>query len=127
MQDIHFLRIIPEIVGEYRRSFLNFNEKIEPIYNRRSTIAMTAIHIENIAVESKKKFGTEKEDIEHIREFFVEEILGQSADQVIRIYQKLFQDIKFPDIKNFLLDKITQFKANDFDFFSKIVGFAITR
>lgn len=127
VSDIQFLKIIPEIVDEYRRSWLNFNERIIPIYNRRSTIAMTAIHIENIAVESKKKFGTEKEDIEHIREFFVEEILGQSADQVIRNYQKLFQDIKYEEIKSFLIDKITQFKANDFDFFSKMVGFAITK
>lgn len=122
---IPFLELIPEVVGDYKSSYINFNPKIA-MYNRRSTIAMTAIHIEDVAKASMKDFGTEMSDTDNIREYFVDEILGQSSDYVLRVYQKLFQDIKHQEVRNFLLDKITQYKANDFDFFTKLVGYTVT-
>jgi len=57
-----------------------------------------------------------------MHEFFTEEILGQSSEYVLSTYQKLLGPIKYRELQNFLLFKISKLKANDFDFFHKLVS-----
>jgi hypothetical protein len=89
-------------------------------------LSLTQVHVERIGEQSKEAFGIDISDIENIREFFLEEIIGQSNEHILNIYSKLFENIVNLEVKNFLMFKITKFKANDFDFFQKLVGYTIS-
>lgn len=84
------------------------------------------MHVNRAKELSKSEFGMNAIDIENIREFFLEEIIGQSSEHILMIYSKLFENITNREVKNFLMYKITKFKANDFDFFRKLVGFTVS-
>ena len=64
-------------------------------------------------------------EMESIREFFDEEIRGRDANTVVLVYKMLFRDIESSALKIFLLNKITKFKGNDFEFFHRLVGLAV--
>lgn len=43
----------------------------------------------NTTTRAKAQFGLEPEEVEKVREFFTEEILGQSSEHILGVYQKL--------------------------------------
>ena len=65
------------------------------------------------------------QEMESIREFFDEEIRGRDANTVVLVYKMLFRDIASQSLKIFLINKITKFKGNDFEFFHRMVGLAV--
>ena len=67
----------------------------------------------------------DQQEMESIREFFDEEIRGRDANTVVKVYRLLFQDISSGPLRIFLINKITKFKGNDFEFFHKMVGQAV--
>ena len=65
------------------------------------------------------------QEMESIREFFDEEIRGRDANTVVLVYKMLFRDISSQSLKIFLINKITKYKGNDFEFFHRLVGLAV--
>lgn len=63
--------------------------------------------------------------MESIREFFDEEIRGRDASTVVLVYKMLFRDISSQSLKISLINKITKFKGNDFEFFHRLACMAV--
>ena len=53
------------------------------------------------------------------------EIRGRDANTVVLVYKMLFRDISSQSLKIFLINKITKYKGNDFEFFHRLVGLAV--
>ena len=52
-----------------------------------------------------------------VKKFFDEEIRGKDASIVLEINKEFFRDIVDENFKQILIEKITRFKANDFEYF----------
>jgi hypothetical protein len=61
--------------------------------------------------------GIREEEMNLVNKFFDEEIRGKDASIVLEIYKELFRDIVDENFKQILIEKITRFKANDFEYF----------
>lgn len=121
VQQIQFFKVIPEIIDEFKDEHLNIKASL---YSKN--ISLTQVHVNRAIELSKSEFGMNPLDIENIRQFFLEEVIGQSSEHILMIYSKLFENISNREVKNFLMFKITKFKANDFDFFRKLVGYTVS-
>ena len=104
---------MPQIINGFKEDLLNIKHSL---YGNKA-LGLTEIHMESITKKANSKFGLSVFEVESLREFFQEEIIGQSTEHILKIYQKLFKRIEFPEFQNLLLFKITKFKANDFLFF----------
>ena len=115
--------MVPQIIDGFKQDLLNIEKTL---YGNKS-LGLTDIHMESITKKANTKFGLSVFEVESLRDFFQEEIIGQSTEHILRIYQKLFKDIEYPELQNVLLFKITKFKANDFLFFQKLVGHTVAK
>jgi hypothetical protein len=61
--------------------------------------------------------GIQEGEMNLVKKFFDEEIRGKDASIVLEIYKEFFRDIVDENFKQILIEKITRFKANDFEYF----------
>jgi len=61
--------------------------------------------------------GIREEEMNLVNKFFDEEIRGKDASIVLEIYKEFFRDIVDENFKQILIEKVTRFKANDFEYF----------
>ena len=61
--------------------------------------------------------GIQEGEMNLVKKFFDEEIRGKDASIVLEIYKEFFRDIADENFKQILIEKITRFKANDFEYF----------
>ena len=122
-----FITIIPEIVQGFKHNFLNCEKQLYSQEFGRSSRSLSIIQHEKIKKTTSKKFNLGLTEIDNCNEFFEEEILGQSSEQVLRVYEKLLKNIKYTELRNLLIHKITQFKANNLEFFQCLVSNIVTK
>lgn len=71
--------------------------------------------------------GIQEEEMNLVNKFFDEEIRGKDASIVLEIYKEFFRDIVDENFKQILIEKITRFKANDFEYFFQLVSICVKK
>lgn len=90
-----------------------------------SARGLTEIQMERQKQKAKQDMDLSPKEMDCIRDFFDEEIRGRDAATVLEVYRMLLRDITFQSLKIFLIDKITKFKGNDFQFFHRLASMAV--
>lgn len=126
---------IPEVVDGFKQEHLNLclpttegPETFEGLLAKREADnqrGLTEIQMERQKQKAKKDMDLSPREMESIRDFFDEEIRGRDATTVLTVYKMLLRDISFQTLKIFLIDKITKFKGNDFQFFHRLACMAV--
>jgi hypothetical protein len=122
LQEIGFITAIPEIVQEFKSDFLNCKTELYPRAH-----SLTEAHMLKVNELSQNVFGVDETDTKRIREFFLEEIIGNSVEHIMMVYTKMFENVTNREIKTFLMFKITKFKANNYDFFLMMVCYTVSQ
>ena len=121
VETIPFFDRIPGFVTGFRKENLNMAKSLY----QNQAIGLSAIVMDQTRRQASIDFEMADGQLSRIRHFYDEEILGQSSTQAILAYKKLLGEISNQEFYHFLITKITQFKANDFEFFQRLVGIAI--
>jgi hypothetical protein len=74
----------------------------------------------------KKNYGLSETDYANVEAFFRDEILGHSSAHILSVYTKLFSNIKYREFMIWMLYKVTKLRANDINFFTKLVAATVT-
>ena len=119
VKDMGLFTFVPDLVGGFKPKFLNINQK--PALYGYANAGLTEIQME-IQTEKASHMGLTPDEMETVRAFFDEEIRGQDASQVLRVYQRLLSNISNKELYTIIIDRITKSKGNDFEFFHVLVS-----
>ena len=111
---ISLFTIINELIGGFKDEYINIEQ--ESLYGSK-LFGLSEIQIEKSNDDGQKIYGLSKDEVDIVREFFDQEIRGNDAMHVLKIYKMLIKGVLDEELHQILISAITKHKGNNFDFF----------
>ena len=107
---------IPDIVRGFNQDNMNIDKDEDPALSSR----LTSIQEDRNRIDVEEA-GLSSAEVDNIKEFFNADIKNRPANSVLKVFNRMFKDIKNSKLKKYLMQSVSQVHGLTFTFIADLV------
>ena len=107
---------IPEIVNGLDLKHINIDQKAEPqLQSRLTRVIEDKQKKDLVQVDGDEEVKLTESELQNVTEFFTNDIKNKPAKDVMKVFSKMFKDLKNPKLKKYFMNYASSMSGMNFE------------